>query len=81
MVKNFLCGICIILFLTSSVWAQEVNPAKVEVLTKTSSSWDGRDLPNYPTGKPEITILRIKIPDRYGLAQRPAPVCSPYLDL
>jgi hypothetical protein len=28
-----------------------------EVLTKTSLSWDGSELPDYPTGKPQITLF------------------------
>ena len=74
--KNFLFGICFILLLTGNVWAQEVNTAKVEVLAKTSASWDGRDLPNYPKGKPEITILRIKIPPNVQLALHEHPVIN-----
>ena len=35
--------------------------AKVEVLEKTTVSWDGDSLPVYPQGQPEITILKITI--------------------
>ncbi len=31
-------------------------------LSKTQYSWDGKALPSYPQGKPEITILKITIP-------------------
>ncbi len=34
----------------------------VEVLSKTSSSWDGLEIEAYPTGKPEIIISRITMP-------------------
>ncbi len=54
-------GICLILLFTNNIWAQDLNKVKVEVLAKTSSSWDGSDLPEYTEGKPEITILRITI--------------------
>ncbi len=76
MVKKFLYGICFILLLTGNVWAQEVNTVKVEVLAKTSASWDGRDLPNYAKGKPEITILRIKIPPKVQLPLHEHPVIN-----
>lgn len=33
-----------------------------ETLVKTTQSWDGRALPAYPQGQPEVTILRITIP-------------------
>ena len=74
--KNFLCGICFILSLTSNVWAQEVNTANVDVLAKTSASWDGRSLPNYAKGQPEITILRIKIPPKAQLPLHKHPVIN-----
>jgi quercetin dioxygenase-like cupin family protein len=32
-----------------------------EVLAKSSQSWDGTPLPVYPSGKPEISIVRITI--------------------
>jgi len=76
MMKKFLCGICFILSLTSNVWAQEVNTVKVDVLAKTSASWDGRDLPNYAKGKPEITILRIQIPPKVQLPLHKHPVIN-----
>ncbi len=38
--------------------------AKLEAVTliETGKSWDGSDLPNYPEGKPKITVLKITIP-------------------
>lgn len=36
--------------------------AKVEVVAKSKSSWDGSMLPAYPAGQPEVTILKITIP-------------------
>ena len=74
--KKILYGICFILSLTSNVWAQEVNTVKVDVLAKTSASWEGRSLPNYAKGKPEITILRIKIPQGVQLPLHKHPVIN-----
>ena len=42
--------------------AADANGVAANVLSKTGSSWDGTTLPDYTNGKPEITILRIKIP-------------------
>jgi quercetin dioxygenase-like cupin family protein len=61
-VKKIIFGICIVLFLSINVWADDVKEVAVETLAKSSLSWDGEVLPDYPKGKPEITILRIKIP-------------------
>lgn len=60
--KKICYGICLALLLSSNIWAENVNDVEVGVLVKTGSSWDGKYLPDYPKGKPEITILRIKIP-------------------
>lgn len=44
-------------------WAHEDGgPLKVTVLAKSTDAWDGKPLPAYPAGQPEITILRIVIP-------------------
>ncbi|MBW8057837.1 MAG: cupin domain-containing protein [candidate division NC10 bacterium] len=74
--KNLFCGICLTLLLSSNVWAQDVNTVTVHVLAKTSSSWDGRDLPDYTKGKPEITILRITIPQGVQLPLHKHPVIN-----
>lgn len=43
---------------------QEANESSIVVkeLVKTTKSWDGKSLPQYPQGQPEITIRRISIP-------------------
>lgn len=35
---------------------------KTEEFTNSIRQWDGSILPNYPTGQPQIKVLRIKIP-------------------
>lgn len=74
--KTFLCEICLILLSAGNVWTQEENAVNVDVLAKTSVSWDGTPLPNYPTGKPEITILRIQIPPKVQLPLHEHPVIN-----
>jgi len=46
------------------------------VLAKTSSSWDGRALPDYAKGIPEITILRITISPNVQLPLHKHPVIN-----
>lgn len=60
--KKLFCGMCLALLLSANVGAQEASDIKVEVLAKTSSSWNGKALPDYSKGTPEITILRITFP-------------------
>ena len=74
--KKLFLGICMTLLLSSNVWAQDANAVKVDVLARTSSSWDGGTLPGYAKGKPEITILRIKIPQGIQLPLHKHPVIN-----
>jgi quercetin dioxygenase-like cupin family protein len=74
--RRLLCAICLTLLLSSSVSAADGNGLEVHVLSKTGSSWDGRPLPDYARGKPEITILRIKIPPGARLPLHKHPVIS-----
>jgi quercetin dioxygenase-like cupin family protein len=60
--KRVLIVICLILLLSGNVFAADAKGVAVDVLSKTSVSWDGKALPDYTNAKPEITILRIKIP-------------------
>jgi quercetin dioxygenase-like cupin family protein len=60
--KKLIYGICFALLLSSNVLAADLNAVQVDVLVKTSLSWDGSRLPDYSKGTPEVTILRIKIP-------------------
>lgn len=74
--KKIFFAIFLTLLLSGSVWAEDVNGVEVEVLAKTSLSWDGKGLPDYPKGNPEITILRIQIPPGVRLAPHKHPVIN-----
>ena len=37
------------------------NPIAVTTLVKSTQSWNGSALPEYPDGQPEVTILRISL--------------------
>lgn len=56
----------------------EVTNARIQVaeLIKTTKSWNGVDLPHYSQAKPEITILRIKIPAGVKLPMHEHPVIN-----
>ena len=58
--------------------SQETNEATtvVKELVKTTRSWDGKALPAYPQGQPEITILRITIPPGTRLETHSHPVIN-----
>jgi quercetin dioxygenase-like cupin family protein len=55
--------------------ASQTSP-DVKELIKTTQSWDGKYLPAYPQGKPEITILRIIIPAGAQLKTHSHPVIN-----
>ena len=50
--------------------------ARVETLAKTEKTWAGDPLPSYPSGRPEITILRIVIPAKSTLPLHKHPVIN-----
>ena len=74
--KKFFYILGLTLSLSSDVWALDTGTINVDVLAKTSSSWDGQALPNYQQGKPEITILRIKIPPKAHFPLHKHPVIN-----
>jgi quercetin dioxygenase-like cupin family protein len=74
--KKLIYGICFALLLSSNVLAAEIKTAHVDLLAKTSLSWDGSPLPYYSKGTPEITILRIKIPPGVQLSLHKHPIIN-----
>lgn len=69
-------GMCFILLLSSNASAKDVNAIQVDVMAKSSLSWDGCHLPCYSKGTPEVTILRIKIPPGAQLPLHEHPVIN-----
>ncbi len=49
---------------------------RIEVLTKTVTSWNGDVLPGYPVGQPQITVLRIVVPPHTRLPIHKHPVIN-----
>lgn len=57
-----LCGCATIDTASDKAINKKNQSIEVVELAKTTKSWNGQTLPNYPQGQPEITILRITIP-------------------
>lgn len=74
--KNLLCATCLALLFPCHGWALDASTVTVDVLAKTSSSWDGATLPPYALGQPEITILKIVIPPKVKLPLHQHPVIN-----
>lgn len=56
--------------------APTAHAAESTTLLKTTRSWDGTPYPAYPSGQPQITVLRIVIPPRSTLAWHHHPVIN-----
>ena len=74
--RRIILGMFLILLLANHVWARDLNATKVDVLVKSTTSWDGEELPGYATGKPEVTILRILVPPKTRLPLHEHPVIN-----
>lgn len=59
--KKLYLLLALLVILSGTSWAGEENRVQVQELAKASQSWDGQTLPQYPDGKPEITVLRITV--------------------
>lgn len=46
----------------SAIAQKTAQTIQTEILSKSSTSWDGSNILSYPEGQPEITISRITIP-------------------
>ncbi|MDA3873339.1 MAG: cupin domain-containing protein [Kiritimatiellae bacterium] len=56
--------------------ADHPSSTKVETLVSATHSWDGAQLPAYPEGQPEITLLKITIPPGARLPLHSHPVIN-----
>lgn len=66
--RKFFIALCFLSTFLIGCNLNETNQTKVDVLIKTSESWNGDPLPKYLDGKPEVTILKIVIPPKTKLA-------------
>lgn len=74
--KKIIFGICCLVLLTGPAFGHDGDAVRFEVLAKTGTSWDESQLPGYPGGTPEVTILRIKVPPGVQLPMHRHPVIN-----
>jgi len=74
--RKFLYAACLTLLLSGHCWALDANTVTVDVLAKTTTSWNGSTLPFYLEGQPEVTILKISIPSHVQLPLHQHPVIN-----
>jgi len=66
----------LILFIACSGPESGSGEATVETLLQTTLSWNGNELPAYPDGLPEISILKVSIPPHSELGMHKHPVIN-----
>jgi quercetin dioxygenase-like cupin family protein len=75
--KNiFYCLVLLVVFSSNACAENKTHNIQAKVLTNTTKSWDGAQLPHYPTGTPEIKILKIDIPPHTKLPLHKHPVIN-----
>ncbi|WP_244278928.1 cupin domain-containing protein [Synechococcus sp. UW179B] len=83
-IKNLFISLSFV-FTTSILWPSFANSddghsashgVKVEVLANSTKMWNGRVLPSYPKGQPNIKILRIQVPSGVTLPWHYHPVIN-----
>ncbi|HON57910.1 MAG TPA: cupin domain-containing protein [Smithella sp.] len=74
--RNMIRAILVASFFVIVACAENIQTIAVEQLAKSTRSWDDTILPGYPSGQPEITILRIKIPAGTELEMHRHPVIN-----
>ena len=60
--SKIIFGICFCIAASGNALAADGASYEAVTLAKSSNSWDGSPLPNYPQGTPEIAIVKITIP-------------------
>jgi quercetin dioxygenase-like cupin family protein len=49
------------LLLSQNAWSADSDGIVSEVISKSTVSWDGKILPDYDKGRPEVTIMKITV--------------------
>jgi quercetin dioxygenase-like cupin family protein len=61
---------------TRLCWVRASRKIEVEQILETTQSWDGINYKSYPTGQPQLTVLRIKVPPNTALHWHHHPVIN-----
>jgi quercetin dioxygenase-like cupin family protein len=64
------------LWLIPALLAAREPQIEVQQILQTTQSWDGVNYSSYPSGQPQVTVLRIKIPPNTALHWHHHPVIS-----
>src|ERR1700737_3490863 len=64
------------LWLIPAVLGAREPQIEVQQILQTTQSWDGNNYQSYPTGQPQLPVLRIKVPPNTALHWHHHPVIS-----
>ena len=75
-----ICGAMAVVAACGQPKTQNENPAPTTVLStelfRTSQSWDGEEMPDYPQGRPELVAVKYEIPAGQKLGWHHHPVMN-----
>jgi quercetin dioxygenase-like cupin family protein len=71
-----LVALTFILCLVPAAMRAREPQVEIEQILQTTRAWDGTTYKSYPTGQPQLTVLRIKIPPHTALHWHYHPVIS-----
>ena len=74
--KPILISALIAFTLSGCIRHTQSDTILVETLSKSTTSWNGSVLPHYPSGSPEITVLKITIPPQFELPLHRHPIIN-----
>jgi len=66
----------LLLFIPGGLATEQTLSVQPETLLKSSSSWDGTSLPQYPSGTPEVTLMKFTIAPEAALPVHMHPVIN-----
>ena len=74
--RKYFCALLVVAMALQGAFAVESKGVSVDVLAKSTLSWDGSAMPEYPKGTPEVSVLKIVIPPHTTLPMHKHPLIN-----
>ena len=74
--RSWFYGLLVISMVVQCAFGVESKGVSVDVLAKSTLSWDGSAMPEYPKGTPEVSVLKIVIPPHTTLPMHKHPLIN-----
>ncbi|MDG0992198.1 MAG: cupin domain-containing protein [Luminiphilus sp.] len=72
----FMGGLLVTVTVVADDTMAAMKSITTEVLVKSNTSWNGRPLPSYSSGEPEISVVRVTIPSGSALPMHTHPFAT-----